>query len=86
MTDMGLRDTIENNKTSGRIRDDRTCKSVQIQHPRLDVGVVGRWSRLVWGLLILIPIVNAVTSPGAALEIVPGAPIRLGSGGFYLQG
>ena len=52
----------------------------------LDVGVVGRWSRLVWGLLILIPIVTAVTRPGAALEIVPGAPIRLGSGGFYLQG
>ncbi len=40
----------------------------------LDVGVFGRWSRLVWGLMLLTPIVFAVITSD-----------RLGSGEFYLQ-
>lgn len=40
----------------------------------LDVGVFGRWSRLVWGLLLLAPIVFAVITSD-----------RLDSGEFYLQ-
>ena len=41
----------------------------------LDVGVVGRWSRLVWGLLILVPIVYELSTRSDLL----------GSGDFYLQ-
>ena len=41
----------------------------------LDVGFVGRWSRLVWGLLILTPIVYDVSTRSDLL----------GSGDFYLQ-
>ena len=41
----------------------------------LDVGVVGRWSRLVWGLLILTPIVYDVSTRSDLLD----------SGGFYVQ-
>ncbi len=41
----------------------------------LDVGVVGRWSRLLWGLLILVPIVYDVSTRSDLLD----------SGGFYLQ-
>ncbi len=40
----------------------------------LDVGVFGRWSRLVWGLMLLAPIVFAVITSD-----------RLDSGEFYLQ-
>lgn len=40
----------------------------------LDVGVFGRWSRLVWGLMLLAPIVFVVTTSD-----------RLDSGEFYLQ-
>ena len=40
----------------------------------LDVGVFGRWSRLVWGLLLLTPIVFAVITSDL-----------LDSGDFYLQ-
>ena len=42
----------------------------------LDVGVVGRWSRLVWGLLILAPIVYDISTRSDLLD----------SGDFYLQG
>ncbi len=42
----------------------------------LDVGVVGRWSRLVWGLLILIPIVYDISTRSDLLD----------SGDFYLKG
>ncbi len=41
----------------------------------LDVGVVGRWSRLLWGLLILTPIVYDVSTRSD----------RLDSSGFYFQ-
>ena len=41
----------------------------------LDVGVVGRWSRLLWGLLILTPIVYDVSTRSDLLD----------SGSFYLQ-
>ncbi|MCZ6461613.1 MAG: hypothetical protein O6705_05185 [Actinobacteria bacterium] len=40
----------------------------------LDVGVVGRWSRLVWGLLLLAPIAYAVLTSDL-----------LDSGTFYLE-
>ncbi len=41
----------------------------------LDVGVVGRWSRLAWGLLILVPIVYDLSTRSDLL----------GSRGFYFQ-
>ncbi len=40
----------------------------------LDVGVVGRWSRLLWGLLLLVPVAYAVFTSDL-----------LDSGAFYLE-
>ena len=41
----------------------------------LDVGIVGRWSRLIWGLLILVPVVYELSARSDLL----------GSGDFYLR-